>query len=131
VDSQVFWEILSQLIDNPRVRPTDVVLSGGTIQDLFGDIFHQLSALPLGESRSLSALAPLRQSFPSVLPAPLGRTANYRFREVTIRRGALFEGVPASSTARRFQDMREETPPWFLTLVPELFLDRVTPQRDS
>ncbi len=120
VDSQVFWEILSQLIDDPHVRPMNLVLSAQNIPEVFGDIYHQLLALPLGGSRFLSDLAPLRQSFPSVLPAPLGRTTNYRFREVTIRRGALFEGIPASSTARRFQDMREETPPWFLTLVPEL-----------
>ena len=120
VDSQVFWEILSQLIDDPRVRPTNLVLSAQTIPELFGEIFHQLSALPLGGSCTLSDLAPLRQNFCSVLPAPLGHPANYRFREVTIRRGALFEGIPASSTAKRFQDMREETPPWFLTLVPEL-----------
>ncbi len=120
VDSQVFWEILSQLIDNPRVRPTNLVLSAQTIPEVFGDIFHQLSALPLGGSCTLSDLAPLRRNFLSVLPTPLGHTANYRFREVTIRRGALFDGVPSSSTARRFQDMREETPPWFITLVPEL-----------
>lgn len=120
VDSQVFWEILSQLIDDPHVRPMNLVLSAQNIPEVFGEIYHQLLALPLGGSRFLSDLAPLRQSFPSVLPAPLGRTTNYRFREVTIRRGALFEGIPASSTARRFQDMREETPPWFLTLVPEL-----------
>ena len=120
VDSQVFWEILSQLIDDPRVRPTNLVLSAQTIPEVFGDIFHQLSALPVGGSCILSDLAPLRQSFPSVLPGPIGHTASYRFREVTIRRGALLEGIPASSTARRFQDMREETPPWFLTLVPEL-----------
>ncbi|MEP7152208.1 MAG: hypothetical protein ABI856_10890, partial [Nitrospira sp.] len=120
VDSQVFWEILSQLIDDPRVRPTNLVLSAQTIPAVFGDIFHQLSALPLGGSCTLSDLTPLRQNFLSVLPAPFGHTAGYRFREVTIRRGALLEGIPASSTARRFQNMKEETPPWFLTLVPEL-----------
>jgi hypothetical protein len=120
VDSQVFWEILSQLIDNPRVRPTNLVLSAQTLPEVFGDIFHQLSALPVGGSCILSDLAPLRQNFPSLPPGPMGHTATYRFREVMIRRGALLEGIPASSTARRFQDMREETPPWFLTLVPEL-----------
>lgn len=120
VDSQVFWEILSQLIEDPRVRPADLVLSEQTIPALFGKTFEKLSALALGESCSLSDLTALRHNFPSVLPAPSGRTAGYRFRQVTIRRGALLEGLPASSTARRFRDMTEETPPWFLTLVPEL-----------
>lgn len=119
VDSQVFWEILSQLIEDPGVRPENLVLSEQNLPDVFGVIFHRLSALPLGESCALSNLATLRRTFPSVLPAPSGLTASYRFRHVAIRRGALFEGQPTSSTARRFQGMTEETPPWFLTLVPE------------
>ena len=120
VDSQVFWEILSQLIEDSRVRPANVVLSEQNIPDLFGRTFDQLSALPEGGRCNLSDLTALRRNFPSVLPAPSGRTAGFRFRQVTIRRGALLDGLPASSTARRFQDMKEETAPWFLTLVPEL-----------
>lgn len=119
VDSQVFWEILSQLIEDPRVRPPNLVLSEQNIPTVFGETFDRLSALPLGGSCTLSDLTPLRQNFPSILPAPSGHTAGYRFRHVTIRRGAHFEGLPASSTARRFREMTEETPPWFLTLVPE------------
>ncbi len=119
VDSQVFWEILSQLIDDPSVRPPDLVLSAQTLPEVFGETYRRLSALPIGGSCVLSDLAPLRQSFPSVLRTPTGQTTSYRFRHVTIRRGALFEDIPASSTARRFQGMAEETPPWFLTLVPE------------
>ena len=119
VDSQVFWEILSQLIEDPRVRPANLVLSEQTIPAVFGNTFDQLSALPHGESCRLSDLTPLRQNFPSVLPALSGHPTGYRFRQVTIRRGALLDGLPASSTARRFREMREETPPWFLTLVPE------------
>ncbi len=119
VDSQVFWEILSQLIDDPRVRPTDLILSAQNLPEVFEETYHRLSAMPLGGSCLLSDLAPLRRTFPSVLRTPAGQTARYRFRQVTIQRGALFEGLPASSTARRFQGMAEETPPWFLTLVPE------------
>jgi len=119
VDSQVFWEILSQLIEDPRVRPENLVLSEQNLPDVFGDTFHRLSALPLGGSFALSDLATLRRTFPSVLPTPSGHSVPYRFRHVVIRRGALFEGQPGSSTARRFQGMTEETPPWFLTLVPE------------
>lgn len=119
VDSQVFWEILSQLIEDPQVRPRDLILSAQNLPAVFGETYDKLSALPIGGSCLLSDLTPLRQTFPSVLCTPAGRTAAYRFRQVTIQRGALFEGVPASSTARRFQGMVEETPPWFLTLVPE------------
>jgi hypothetical protein len=119
VDSQVCWEILSQLIDDPRVRPADVVLSEQTLPEVFGEVYRRLSALPVGDSCLLSDLAPLRKSFPSVLRSPSGQTASYRFRQVKIQRGALFKGLPASSTARRFEGMSEETPPWLLTLVPE------------
>ena len=119
VDSQVFWEILSQLIDDPGVRPADLILSPQTLPQVFGETYRRLSALPIGGSCMLSDLAPLRQSFPSVLRLPAGHLAPYRFRQVRIQRGALFEGIPASSTARRFQGMSEETPPWFVTLVPE------------
>jgi len=119
VDSQVFWEILSQLIEDPRVRPENLILSANNLPELFGETFDQLSALPLGDSCALSDLTPLRRTFPSVLRTASGQAAPYRFRHVVIRRGALFEGLPASSTARRFEEMAEETPPWFLTLVPE------------
>jgi len=119
VDSQVFWEILSQLVDDPAMRPPDTVFSPQTLPAVFGKIYHHLSSLPLGQPCRLADLAPLRSRFPSVLRAAGGQVASYRFREVTIQRGALFEGVPASSTARKFQGMAEETPPWFLSLVPE------------
>jgi hypothetical protein len=120
VDTQVFWEILSQLIEDSRVRPANVILSEQNIPALFGNTFDRLSALPQGAACNLSDLTALRRRFPAGLAADGGRLAGFRFRQVTIRRGALLDGVPASSTARRFQDMREETPPWFLTLVPEL-----------
>jgi hypothetical protein len=120
VDSQVFWEILSQLIEDSSARPANVVLSEQTIPVLFGRTFDRLAALPPGATCNLSDLTALRRNFPSVLPAVSGPPVGYRFRQVTIRRGALLDGLPASSTARRFQDMKEETPPWFVTLVPEL-----------
>ena len=100
VDSQVCWEILSQLIDDPRVRPADVVLSAETLPAIFGETYRQLSALPVGGSSLLSDLTPLRKSFPSVLHTSPGHPAPYRFRQVKIQRGALFAGLPASSTAR-------------------------------
>jgi hypothetical protein len=119
VDSQVFWEILSQLIEDSRVRPPNVVLSEQNIPALFGDTFDRLSALTHGAACNLSDLTTLRRNFPSVLRVDSDSPAEFHFRQVTIRRGALLDGLPASSTARRFQDMKEETAPWFLTLVPE------------
>lgn len=119
VDSQVFWELLAQLIDDPRVRPADVVFSDHNLPKIFGDTYTRLSTLPLGASCDLSEITPLRPVIPSVLPTATGSARPYRFRQVSIRRGALWSGMPASSTARQFQSMTEETPPWFLTLVPE------------
>ena len=119
VDSQVFWEILSQLVDDPAMRPPDVILSAQNLPTVFGKIYDRLSALPPGQPCRLADLTPLRSQFPSVLHPSTSQTAPYRFRQVTIQRGALFEGIPASSTARKFQGMAEETPPWFLSLVPE------------
>ncbi len=119
VDSQVFWEILSQLVDDPAMRPPDTIFSTETLPAVFGEIYHHLSGLPPGQPCPLADITQLRKRFPSVLHKPGRHTASYRFRQVTILRGALFEGVPASSTARKFQGMAEETPPWFLSLVPE------------
>ncbi|MGH7257917.1 MAG: hypothetical protein ACREIM_06020, partial [Nitrospiraceae bacterium] len=119
VDSQVFWEILVQLIEDPRARPTDRLLTPSVLSESLGSVYQQLDDLPIGSSLNLSDLTELRHAFPAVLnhhPDP------FRFRYVVIRRGATFPGIPASSTARAFQHMAEETPPWFLTLVPDFTL---------
>ncbi len=119
VDSQVFWELLSQLIETPVVRPQNQPFTPEVIPALFGETFTRLSRLPEGESVSLADLAPMRRALPRVLPIRSGEASSHRFRYVEIRRGATFKGMPASSTARRFRDMPEETSPWMLTLVPE------------
>jgi hypothetical protein len=119
VDGQVFWETLSQLLADPSVRPVNQVLTPSLLPLVFGQVFQQLSQLPIGASIDLSTLARLRTEIPRVLGTPGETGAPYGFRFVSIRRGGTFDGVPASSTARRFQDMVEEAPPWFLTLVPE------------
>jgi hypothetical protein len=54
-----------------------------------------------------------------VLPVRPGESGHYCFSSIQIRRGAVFPNIPASSTARRFCDMVDETTPWFLCLVPE------------
>jgi hypothetical protein len=86
---------------------------------IFGEIFERLSRLAFGETLNLSDCGPLRRQIPRVLPLHPTQDPSYRFRSVQIRRGAVFPGIPASSTARRFSDMVEETPPWMLILVPE------------
>lgn len=116
VDSQVFWEILVQLIEDPRARPSDRLLTPSVLSESLGTVYQRLDDLPIGSSLNLSDVTELRHVFPAVLnqyPDP------FRFRYVVVRRGATFPGIPASSTARAFQHMTEESPPWFLTLVPD------------
>jgi hypothetical protein len=119
VDTQVFWEILSQLLDDERYRPANQPFTADNLPTVFGDSFERLSRLAIGETVNLADCAPLRGQIPRVLPLLLGQESTYRFRSVQIRRGGVFPGMPASTTARRFADMVEETPPWMLTLIPE------------
>ena len=117
IDSQVFWELLTQLIEDPRARPADQLLTPSILADSLGTLYQQLIDLPVGHSITLSDLTELRRNLPGVLhDCP----ASYRYRYVQVRRGAVFEGIPASSTARTFVHMTEETPPWFLALVPDI-----------
>jgi hypothetical protein len=118
VDSQVFWELLAQLLDDERFRPEDAPFTFENLPTIFGDVHQRLVTLPIGDTLDLSTCASLRSRLPCVLspkPAPEG----YRFRSVLIRRGAVFPSMPASSTARRFIDMIEEAPPWMVILVPD------------
>ncbi|OQW36750.1 MAG: hypothetical protein A4E19_21205 [Nitrospira sp. SG-bin1] len=116
VDAQVFWEILAQLLDEPRYRPQDKPFTAASLPEIFGEVYHILARLPVGESIDLDEVAPLR--------GPYLRSDSSRddvpghFRHVRVRRGATFPGMPASSTARKFVSMTEEVPPWFVTLVP-------------
>jgi len=119
VDSQVFWEILAQLLDDVCYRPANQPFTSDNLPTIFGEIFERLSRLALGEPLNLSDCGPLRRQIPRVLPLLPTEGPSYRFRSVQIRRGAILPGVPASSTARRFSDMVEESPPWMLILVPE------------
>jgi hypothetical protein len=119
VDTQVFWEILSQLFEDSRVRPPDVIFTPSTLPDVFGPRYAELAALPIEASMVLSDLGELRSALPHILPDDRGRGGQYRFRYVEIRRGAVFGRMPAGKTARLFKDMIEESPPWFLLLVPE------------
>lgn len=124
VDSQVFWEVLAQLLDDARYRPRDQPFNQENLPVIFGDIYQRLMQLKVGDIVSLAQLGELRSRFPGNDATDTAQPAFRNpkacgFRDVWIRRGAVFPGVPASSTARQFMHMREESPPWFLTLVPE------------
>ncbi len=119
VDTQVFWEVLAQLLDDVRYRPENQPFTSENLPAIFGEIFERFSGLTNGETVNLSDCGPLRRQIPHVLPLLPTQDSSYRFRSVQIRRGAVFPGTPASSTARRFSDMVEESPPWMLILVPE------------
>ncbi|MCC6141188.1 MAG: hypothetical protein IT389_11325 [Nitrospira sp.] len=118
VDSQVFWEILAHLLEDARYRPQNQPFNPENLPIVFGDIYQRLTQLKLGETISLAQLGVLRFCLPANELTRTDQSA-VGFREVWIRRGAVFPGVPASSTARQFLHMREESPPWCLTLVPE------------
>ncbi|MEQ1794950.1 MAG: hypothetical protein ABL970_12245 [Nitrospira sp.] len=118
VDSQVFWEVLAQLLEDSRYRPRDLPFNQENLPVVFGEIYQRLIQLSNGEAVSLAQLGALRSGIPGGAPTRDARFS-FGFREVWIRRGAVFPGVPASSTARQFMHMREESPPWFLTLVSE------------
>jgi hypothetical protein len=119
VDTQVFWEILAQLLDDVRYRPNNQPFTSDNLPMIFGGVFERLSRLEVGETIDMSDCGRLRREIPRVLPYLPTQGPSYRFQSVQIRRGAIFPGVPASSTARRFSDMVEESPPWMLILVPE------------
>src|SRR2546426_1037486 len=96
VDSEVFWEFLSQLLGDARLRPPDVIFTPSIIADVFGAIHARLAALPVGGSVVLSDVTNLRQDIPRVLGDPAGQPRHYRFRHVEVRRGAVFPGLPSS-----------------------------------
>jgi hypothetical protein len=116
IDSEVFWEILSQLLGPDDARPREVFYTEENVRKYFGPVYDTLALLPVGGRTVLTAP---RQDIPRVL-GPEGDRERYGFRYVEIRRGALFSGMPAGRTAYVFEQMTRETAPWFLTLVPSL-----------
>jgi hypothetical protein len=118
VDSQVFWELLSQLLEDSRYRPAEQPFTSENLPDIFGQVYHRLDRLSVGESLDLADLDSLRTQYPATGSEASADLVPVSFRHVSVRRGATFAGMPASSTARKFSAMAEEAPPWFLTLVP-------------
>ena len=119
VDSQVFWELLAQLLEGNHHRPENQPFTSENLPTIFGNLYQRLSSLAIGDHIDLSLCGTLRERIPRVLPTNAPHDSHYRFLSVTIGRGATFPNMPASSTARRFRDMVEETPPWMVILVPE------------
>ncbi len=119
VDEEVFWEILCQLIEDPQVRPPNVIFSKESLPEIFGPIYQSLSTLGIGDRLQLENITSLRSGFPYHVPPKPRGSSGYRFSSVVIRRGAPFQGIPASFTARQFSHMREESPPWCLVLLPQ------------
>jgi hypothetical protein len=118
VDAQVFWELLAQLLEQPCYRPSDQPFNSANLPKIFGEVYHALTNLPIGESIDLAHVAPLRRHYLRPAASPFVNGAAGHFRYVRISRGAIFPGIPASSTARKFASMTEEVPPWLVTLVP-------------
>ncbi|MDP1770635.1 MAG: hypothetical protein Q8L74_17775, partial [Nitrospirota bacterium] len=80
VDTQVFWEVLAQLLDEARYRPDDQPFTAGNLPTIFGEIFERLSSLAQGETLNLSDCSLLRRQIPRVLPPLPMQGPTYRFR---------------------------------------------------
>ena len=118
VDAQVFWELLAQLLEEPRYRPPDEPFNSINLPTIFGEIYHRLTGLVIGDSIDLAEVATLRRHYLGSDASSVLDGVAAHFRYVRISRGATFPGIPASSTARKFSSMTEEVPPWLVTLVP-------------
>ena len=118
VDAQVFWEILAQLLEEPRYRPPDQSFDPVNLPKVFGQVYDVLASLQIGESIDLANVAALRRHYLQSGSSSFMDGVASDFRYVRIRRGATFPGIPASSTARKFDSMTEEGHPWLVTLVP-------------
>ncbi len=117
VDTEVFWEILSQLLPEESARPQEVFYAEENVRKYFGVIYETLAQLAVGER---TVLKEVRCDIPRVLGVEAEQGQRYGFRYVEVRRGALFPGIPFGRTAYVFEHMTREAAPWFLTLVPSV-----------
>ena len=124
IDTEVFWEILAQLVEDETMRPSNVVFSPENVGIVFNQVHETLSSLKEGERCCLSDLITLRTRLGHVITPKLRDSKGYRFRYVEVRRGAVFADMPSSFTARQFSKMTEEEPPWCLILVPEQLYEK-------
>ena len=111
IDDEVFWELLSQILAEDRFRPRNRIFTKDIIPEIFGEVHKELSGLPIGERADLSKIAELRDGM------PWAKITSSKFRYVEIRRGAYWEGIPSSFTAKQFAHMKEESPPWWIIFL--------------
>lgn len=120
IDDEVFWEILSQILANDQFRPRNEFFNKDNIPEIFGHVYKELSSLAFGGRVDLSKIAELRDTMPFGAK-PLEKTSkSSKFRYVEIRRGAFWEGIPSSFTAKQFSQMREESTPWWIIFIPDV-----------
>ena len=120
IDDEVFWELLSQILADDRFRPRNQIFIKETIPEIFGDVYKALISLSLGGRIDLAKVSNIRNSMPSET-APLTKSFTLpTFQHVEIRRGALWEGVPSSFTAKQFSHMKEESPPWWIIFLSDV-----------
>ena len=120
IDDEVFWELLSQILADEQFRPPDIVFTKKNVQEIFGDVYQALVSLPIGGRIDLSKVGKLRAFMPSRVLLPEQTTVSSTFRYVEIRRGALWEGIPSSFTAKQFSQMKEESSPWWIIFLSDV-----------
>src|SRR6476661_3135739 len=54
MDAQVFWELLAQLLEDSRYRPPDQSFHSVNLPTVFGEVYHALAGLQIGESMDLA-----------------------------------------------------------------------------
>ena len=120
IDDEVFWELLSQILADDGFRPRNKIFTNETRPTIFGDVYKELNSLAIGDRIDLARVSTFRDSMSSE-KTPLTTPSFWpKFRYVEIRRGALWEGIPSSFTAKQFSHMEEETPPWWIIFLSDV-----------
>ena len=117
IDDEVFWEILSQILADPQFRPSNKIFTKDSVPEVFGLVYEKLDSLPVGERFDLSEVVELRDRIPFGAPSQTQTSQFFKFQYVEIRRGAMWEGIPSSFTAKQFSHMKEESIPWWVIFV--------------
>jgi hypothetical protein len=119
IDDEVFWEILSQILADDQFRPPNEIFTKDNIPEVFGDVYKELSSLAIDGWVNLSKIAELRDPMSFGIKSSEKTSKFSKFRYVEIRRGALWEGIPSSFTAKQFSQMSEESTPWWIIFIPD------------
>ena len=120
IDDEVFWELLSQILADDQFRPANKIFTKENIPEIFGKVYKALFSLPVGERIDLSTVAELRGSTLFGATSLNKTTPSSKFRYVEIRRGALWNGIPSSFTAKQFSHMKQESTPWWIIFITDV-----------